>query len=229
MLYYLNNNKNDENANYVELTEFNYTNDKISKTLSDNLLNYEEAQAIFMINLEKLYKEYFTEDINKISFSKMEKMFNDFKLVLMLIENFKNTYKNNSKISLSDIDSNSNSKSYFSKLYSIYNKENSEIKNKQVTKQSNSFSYGLNLLNTFFGSRQANQNKNEVKIEANLEKRNETKKTKAPSTTSSNISSINENLLLANSTPTLTQDINDIFEDTKPKNKTEEEMINPFA
>lgn len=90
LLYYLNNNKNEENTNYVELTEFSYSNEsKIPKSLPDSLISSEDVNSILKIDLDKLYNEYFTEDISKLSFFKMEKMYNDFKLILIMIDNIK--------------------------------------------------------------------------------------------------------------------------------------------
>ncbi len=107
-----------------------------------------------MINLDKLYREYFSEDISKLSFFKMEKMYNDFKLVLMLIENFKNSYKNNNMLNmeLSDIDASFTSKSdkensYLDKLYEMY-----KVKQPENTQhKTNNGSFGLNLINSIFG------------------------------------------------------------------------------
>lgn len=161
LLYYLNNSKNDENSNYVELTEFNYSNEtKVPKTLSENLLNYNDAQAIFMINLDRLYKEYFTEDLNKMSLSKLEKMFNDFKLVLMLIENFKNNYKNNTMIDIdineSDISVVSKTSNNYSSVPSMYKmlEGKNNFKNNTSSNNNNNNSngsYGISLLNSVFG------------------------------------------------------------------------------
>lgn len=107
LLYYLNNNKNEENTNYVELTEFTYSNEsKIPKSLPDSLISSEDVNSILKIDLDKLYNEYFTEDISKLSFFKMEKMYNDFKLILIMIDNIK--ANSNLKQSISNLSIESN-------------------------------------------------------------------------------------------------------------------------
>ena len=81
LLYYLNNNKNEENSNYVELNNINSISEsKIPKSISDTLISSDDINTILKIDLNKLYNEYFNEDVNKMPFFKMEKMFNDFKV-----------------------------------------------------------------------------------------------------------------------------------------------------
>ena len=105
-------------------------------------MNNQDALAVFKINLDKLYKEYFNEEMSKMSFFKMEKMFNDFKITLMLIENFKNSFKNgisklepddlNASIYTNDLNNSSfQEKSYLNKLYDYYKgKKPDQEKNK---------------------------------------------------------------------------------------------------
>lgn len=65
--------------------------------LNENHLNLSKiiTNPIFSIDLEKLYKEYFNADFNEFNILKLEKMFNDFKILLILIESFKQKHNNN--------------------------------------------------------------------------------------------------------------------------------------
>ncbi len=62
-----------------------YNEDIISSggqiNMNDGLLN---------LNTEKLYKDYCTNNFNENSLMKYENMLNDFKIILKLIESFKN-------------------------------------------------------------------------------------------------------------------------------------------
>lgn len=109
MLYHLNNSKSDgnecqdnstsitynNNSNYIELTNLSphiTTDSVLSKTLISG-----NAGTLSKIDLDKLYKEYFQPDMDDFSIFKMEKMFNDFRIVLKLIENLKENKTVNSK------------------------------------------------------------------------------------------------------------------------------------
>ena len=46
--------------------------------------------GILNLNTEKLYKDYCTNNFNENSLLKYENMLNDFKIILKLIESFKN-------------------------------------------------------------------------------------------------------------------------------------------
>ena len=52
------------------------------------------ANPIFSIDLDKLYKEYFNGEFNEFNILKLEKMFNDFKIIIILINNYKKRVKN---------------------------------------------------------------------------------------------------------------------------------------
>ena len=75
----------------IELTDFKQniginSDSFINKSLINNY------SGLLMIDLNKLYKEYFNFDFEDFSFFKMEKLFNDFKIVLRLIDLFKQGY-----------------------------------------------------------------------------------------------------------------------------------------
>lgn len=64
-------------------------------TISKDLLN--KSVGILNVNLDKLYKEYFNlSNFNEMSIGKIEKMYNDFRIFLRLIESFKQNYKKTS-------------------------------------------------------------------------------------------------------------------------------------
>jgi hypothetical protein len=67
----------------------------ISKSLlSESIANTSKiANPIFSIDLDKLYKEYFSGEFNEFNILKLEKMFNDFKIILILINNYKKRAK----------------------------------------------------------------------------------------------------------------------------------------
>lgn len=50
------------------------------------------TNPLLNVDLEKLYKEYFNGDFVEFSIGKLEKMFNDFKIILRLISSFKQAY-----------------------------------------------------------------------------------------------------------------------------------------
>lgn len=113
LIYYLTSaNKQDENKkNYIELTDFNHSVlMNTESTISKSLL-YKHEVNVMHIDLERLYKEYFNIDFAEFSIYKLEKMFNDFKIVLRLIEIFRNNYyktKSNMKSIEENNDSSSN-------------------------------------------------------------------------------------------------------------------------
>ena len=75
------------------------TDSVINKNLlSESYLNVSKiSNPIFSIDLDKLYKEYFNGEFNEFNILKLEKMFNDFKIIVILIESFKqNFYKKSS-------------------------------------------------------------------------------------------------------------------------------------
>lgn len=74
------------------------TDSVINKNLlNENYLSLSKiSNPIFSIDLEKLYKEYFNGEFNEFNILKLEKMFNDFKIIVILIESFKHKfYKHN--------------------------------------------------------------------------------------------------------------------------------------
>lgn len=168
LLYYLNNNKHEENSNYVELTDFiDNESINVSKTLQSSLIENENALAIFKINLDKLNKEYFSDNLNKLSFSKMEKMYNDFKILIMLIENFKNSFKLNKFVSKNKMMELENENmldgklSLQSKMNSVNENESEDfVNNNKLNKDkdtssslTNGSSYSLNILKSLFGKK----------------------------------------------------------------------------
>ena len=167
-MYYLNNNKHEENSNYVELTDFiDNESINVSKTLQSSLIENENALAIFKINLDKLNKEYFSDNLNKLSFSKMEKIYNDFKILIMLIENFKNSFKLNKFVSKNKMNEMENENmldgklSLQSKMNSVNENESDDfVNNNKLNKDkdtnsslTNGSSYSLNILKTLFGKK----------------------------------------------------------------------------
>jgi hypothetical protein len=99
-------NKKDE-TNPIELVELNQninmnTDSVINKNLlNENYLSLSKiSNPILSIDLDKLYKEYYNGEFNEFNILKLEKMFNDFKIIVILIESSKQKFfKNDSKIS----------------------------------------------------------------------------------------------------------------------------------
>ena len=85
--------KQEESSNCIELSDFNQnilinTDSVISKTLM-NTDNYNNT-GLMHVDLDKLYREYFNSlEFNEMSIFKIEKMSNDFKIMLKLIKSFK--------------------------------------------------------------------------------------------------------------------------------------------
>jgi len=80
--------------------------------LNENYLKISKiSNPIFSIDLDKLYKEYFNGEFNEFNILKLEKMFNDFKIITILIESFKQKYYKNYN---SSINSNKGTNSIFS-------------------------------------------------------------------------------------------------------------------
>ena len=70
----------------------NINNDSIinKNLLNENYLSLSKIpNPLLSIDLEKLYKEYFSSEFNEFNISKLEKMYNDFKIILILVESFK--------------------------------------------------------------------------------------------------------------------------------------------
>ncbi len=98
--------------------------------INKSLLYNNTSLGVLYIDLEKLYKEYFNCEFKEFSINKLEKMFNDFKIVLRLIEIFKQSYNRNLNNKL-DVDS----QSYPKSMRKIYN-EAKEIKEVKEGKES---------------------------------------------------------------------------------------------
>jgi hypothetical protein len=89
-----------EEKDPIELIDINQNiNLNTGSVISKHLINesYEtnlkNSNPIFCIDLDKLYKEYFNGDFNEFNISKLEKLFNDFRLLLILINNYKKKAK----------------------------------------------------------------------------------------------------------------------------------------
>ncbi len=88
--------KQNSNLEYVEFKEVKQnilinTDSIVSKNL---LYETNLKFPLLSIDLDKLYKEYFTYEFNEFSILKLEKMFNDFKIILRLVDSFIKAYKN---------------------------------------------------------------------------------------------------------------------------------------
>lgn len=91
LLYYLSNNNSQtevENENFLEEAE---EDKEIQYNSNSNFLNLNISPSglehLMKIDLDSLYNEYFTKDINSLSLLKLEKMYNDFKILLMTLDN----------------------------------------------------------------------------------------------------------------------------------------------
>jgi hypothetical protein len=73
---------NDIKMNSDSVISKNYINESFENSIKI-------ANPIFSIDLDKLYKEYFTGDFREFNILKLEKMFNDFKILVILINNYK--------------------------------------------------------------------------------------------------------------------------------------------
>ena len=100
LIYHLTNgNKNDDtlNKNCIEMSDLNHnilinSDSSIRKNLISNSL------GLLSVDLDKLYDEYFNNhEINDFSIMKIEKMYNDFKIILRLVDSFKGGYYKNLK------------------------------------------------------------------------------------------------------------------------------------
>jgi len=105
----------------MELIDFNQnitlnTDSIISKHLLIESFesNSKIANSIFSIDLDKLYKEYFSGEFNEFNILKLEKMFNDFKIILILINN----YKKRAKIISNEENENTKSKCFLNNIQS---------------------------------------------------------------------------------------------------------------
>ncbi len=83
------NGQKQDDSNLIELSEFNnQINMNTETTIGKSLLK--EKVGLLQVDLEKLYKDYFNEsNFKDFPICKIERMYNDFKLFLMLIESFK--------------------------------------------------------------------------------------------------------------------------------------------
>lgn len=101
LLYHLSNSTElkQEDRSYIELSDFNHgISLNTDSTISKNLLSSSPSSSpgLLSVDLEKLYKEYFNNsEFKDLSVNKLEKMSNDFKIFLRLIESFKQNYFNN--------------------------------------------------------------------------------------------------------------------------------------
>ena len=111
LLYHLSNSTElkQEDRSYIELSDFNHgISLNTDSTISKNLLSSSPSSSpgLLSVDLEKLYKEYFNNsEFKDLSVNKLEKMTNDFKIFLRLIESFKQNYFNDKE----KLNSNSNS------------------------------------------------------------------------------------------------------------------------
>ncbi len=100
LLYHLSNSTElkQEDRSYIELSDFNHgISLNTDSTISKNLLSSSPSSSpgLLSVDLEKLYKEYFNNsEFKDLSVNKLEKMSNDFKIFLRLIESFKQNYFN---------------------------------------------------------------------------------------------------------------------------------------
>jgi hypothetical protein len=85
----LTNGRKIDDSNLIELSEFsNQINLNTDTTISKSILK--EKQGLLKVDLEKLYRDYFSDlNFKDFTISKIERMYNDFKIFLRLIESFK--------------------------------------------------------------------------------------------------------------------------------------------
>lgn len=101
LLYNLSDKQSDSYQESVELLD--YKNDILINTDSTVPKSYlNNSQALLNVDIDKINREYYNSDFNEMSLVKIEKMSNDFKIVLRLIESFR-TSNNNVKSSSSPI------------------------------------------------------------------------------------------------------------------------------
>jgi hypothetical protein len=76
------------NDDPIEMNEFksNSVQTNTSSTISKELLK--EQNGLMNIDLNKLYEEYFTKDLKEMPIRKIDKMVNDFKITLALLDNY---------------------------------------------------------------------------------------------------------------------------------------------
>jgi len=103
LLYQLTNGRKmnlDDSNNYIELSNFNQNiSINTESVISKSLMNT-NAFGLLQVDLEKLYREYFNNtEFNEFTIFKIEKLFNDFRIIVKLIEYFKNSYNNEKKLS----------------------------------------------------------------------------------------------------------------------------------
>ena len=78
-----------DDTGLIELSDFNnQTSLNIDSSINKTFLK--EKSALLTVDLEKLYRDYFIElNFKEFSISKVERMYNDFRIFLKLIENYK--------------------------------------------------------------------------------------------------------------------------------------------
>lgn len=137
LLYQLTNgNKDLEGTNYIELSDLKQnvsinTESVISKSHIYQNSSLVKNFGLLYIDLDKLYKEYFSCEFKEFSIFKIEKMYNDFRIVLRLIELFKAGYSKNKLISIGF--QNNSPKSIAKKsVHDIKEKEDNELNNKLI-------------------------------------------------------------------------------------------------
>jgi ubiquinone biosynthesis protein Coq4 len=79
MIYYINKDKSD-----VEEPQKNKFNGPMLENINDGVLK---------INTDQLFTEYCSNDFNETPISKFENMYNDFKIVLKIVESLKTEYR----------------------------------------------------------------------------------------------------------------------------------------
>ena len=62
----------------------------IDKSSYTPLLN----DGLLSLDVDRVYNEYCSNNLSEISLSKIENMYNDFKIILKMVESLKNEYKN---------------------------------------------------------------------------------------------------------------------------------------
>jgi hypothetical protein len=95
LVYFLSEKQN-TNTDYLEINDvkehiLNNTSSVINKSLLYN--NDSSKYPLLKVDLESLYKEYFSSEFVDFTINKLEKLFNDFKLILRLIDSFIKAFK----------------------------------------------------------------------------------------------------------------------------------------
>lgn len=77
----------------IELDVFKANSSIINTSSVMNKELLKEEEGITKIDLDKIYKEYFNKDLKEMSLFQIEKMINDFKITVMLIDSYINKGK----------------------------------------------------------------------------------------------------------------------------------------